>query len=318
MSDVVTIGICTVDAIGMPVEDFPPPKGLRFFDSLAITTGGCAVNCAIALGKMGLACDTITKVGRDMLGDFIIAELGRYGVGCAGVVRQEGVNSPFTFVCVDRQGERRFIHTTGTNATFCLDDVDFGVIEGAKFVFVTGTALMPTFDGRQAGQVLARAQEAGKITLLDTVYVDTLSKEEWAEIIDPCLPHLDYFIPSLPEAMGVSGLADPSDMARYFQDKGCKAAAIKLDVEGVFVREADGTETRVPAYVVDKVVDATGAGDSWSAGFLAGLSTGKSAPESAALGNATAAHCIQAPGAATGIKSLDEIAAFMETTPTRG
>ena len=128
---------------------------------------------------------------------------------------------------------------------------------------------------------------------------------------------LDYFIPSQPEAKAITGLDDPSDIARAFQDRGCKNVVIKLDREGAFCRDASGVETRVPAYQIDNVVDTTGAGDSWSAGFLAGLHEGQGIPEAALLGNATAAHCIQAPGASTGIVPLDQIKAFQKTTPLR-
>jgi len=92
---------------------------------------------------------------------------------------------------------------------------------------------------------------------------------------------------------------------------------IKLDADGAFCREADGAETYVPAYRVDNVVDTTGAGDCWSAGFLAGLLDDLPVPEAAALGNATAAHCIQAPGASTGIVPLEQIREFQKRTPLR-
>jgi sugar/nucleoside kinase (ribokinase family) len=131
------------------------------------------------------------------------------------------------------------------------------------------------------------------------------------------LPVLDYFIPSLPEAKIITGLEAPPDIAKSLQDRGCKNVAVKLDEEGVFCREADGAETLVPAYEVDNVVDTTGAGDSWCAGFLAGLQQGLGMTDAAQLGNAVAAHCIQAPGASTGIVSLDQIAAFQQGTPTR-
>jgi sugar/nucleoside kinase (ribokinase family) len=106
-------------------------------------------------------------------------------------------------------------------------------------------------------------------------------------------------------------------MAKFFQSKGCRNAVIKLDAKGVFCRDASGRETSVPAYLVNKVVDTTGAGDSWCAGFITGLHAGQSIPEAAALGNAVAAHCIQAPGASTGIVPLAQIQAFQKSTPTR-
>jgi len=317
MSDIVNIGICTVDAIGQTIDDYPTPGGLRLFDKLTLTTGGNAMNCTIALRKMGVDCDVIVKVGADALGDFVISEARRYGAGTEGIIRTDAIHTPYTFVCVRTDGQRSFFHTMGSNGTLCYDDINMDIVRRARFCFVTGTMVMKTFDGQQTARVLAEAQEAGATTLLDTVYLDAAPRELWHANIHPALPVLDYFIPSQPEARAITGLDAPSEMARYFQDRGCKNVVIKLDEAGAFCRAADGTETTVPAYHVENVVDTTGAGDSWSAGFLAGLHEGLSMPEAALLGNATAAHCIQAPGASTGIVSLEDIRRFQQCTPLR-
>ena len=149
MSDIVNVGICTVDAIARTLDDYPPRGGLRLFDSLTLTTGGNAVNCSVALAKLGVACDVIVKTGPDTLGDFILAELKQYGIGTAGVVRDEHTHTPFTFVVGHEDGQRSFIHTLGTNGTFEAADVDLSIVERAKFCFVTGTMVMPTLDGEQ-------------------------------------------------------------------------------------------------------------------------------------------------------------------------
>lgn len=317
MSDIVNVGICTVDAIARTVDEMPPRGGLRLFDSLTLTTGGNAVNCSIALAKLGVACDLIVKVGADTLGDFILAEAKRYGVGTAGVVRDEHTHTPFTFVCSHTDGQRSFIHTIGTNGTFRAGDVDLTIIKRAKFCFVTGTMIMTAFDGQETADVLAAAREFGCVTLLDTVFVDTASQEQWRAVIDPTLEHLDYFIPSLLEAKAITGMSDPSEMARDIQNHGCRNVIIKLDIDGAFVRTADGVEQRVPAYYVDRVVDTTGAGDCWSAGFLTGLRAGEAIADAARLGNAVAAHGIGSPGAATGIVTLDRVREFQKSTPLR-
>lgn len=317
-NDIVNIGICTVDAIARTIGEPPPPGGLRTFDNLTMTTGGNAMNCGIALAKMGVGCDVVIKVGRDMLGDFVVSEAKKYALGTEAVVYDdEGTTTPFTFVCVHADGQRSFYHICGTNGTLQNDEIDMAYVGKHRYCFVTGTMVMPTFDGEQTAVVLREAQSAGLVTLLDTVYTDDASQEYWRSVIVPCLPHLDYFIPSQPEAGAITGLDGPSDMARWLQDNGCKHAVIKMDSAGAFCREQDGAETHVGAYQVDTVVDTTGAGDCWSAGFLASLSGGQSIPEAAALGNATAAHGIQAPGASTGIVSLDEIRAFQARTPLR-
>lgn len=317
MSDIVNVGICCVDAIGQTVEDYPPPGGLRLFDKLTLTTGGNAVNCSIALGKMGVPCDAIVKVGGDALGEFVIGELRKYNVGIEGVIHGQGIHTPYTFVCVFSGGQRSFFHTQGANGTLGYAEINQSIIKKAKYCFVTGTMVMKTFDGQQTAHLLSDVQNAGVKTLLDTVYVDNASDQLWHDNIIPCLPVLDYFIPSQPEARKITGLQDAGEMARFFQERGCKNVVIKMDEHGAFCRDADGQETMVPSYVVDKVVDTTGAGDTWCAGFLAGLREGLAMPDAAMLGNATAAHCIQAAGASTGIVPLDRIKEFQKTAKLR-
>ncbi len=318
MSDIVNVGICCVDAIAQTIDSYPPPGGLRLFDNLTLTTGGNAVNCSIALGKMGVQCDAVVKVGNDALGEFVVSELRKYGVGIDGVIHSDGIHTPFSFACVMPGGQRSFFHTQGTNGTLSFDDIDLRIIRQSKYCFVTGTMVMKTFDGQQTARLLGEARKAGARTLLDTVYLDSAPADLWHANIYPCLPVLDYFVPSQPEARAISGLETPSDIAKSFQDRGCRNVVIKLDEKGAFCRDASGAETHVPAYRVDRVVDTTGAGDSWCAGFLAGLHEGLSMPDAAMLGNATAAHCIQAPGASTGIVPLEQIRSFQKRTPRRG
>ena len=312
MNEIVCVGICTVDAIGRTISDYPPPGGLRLFDDLTIATGGNAVNCSIALAKMGIPCSLITKVGDDILGRFVLAEAERHNVEISGVIRDySGTTTPFTFVCVQAGGQRSFFHTMGTNATLRLDEINMEIVAGAKFCFVTGTMVMKTFDGAQTAELLRRAQAGGARTLLDTVYVD--SARNWREMIEPCLPHLDYFIPSEPEAAAITSQTDPACMADHLQAKGCRNVVIKMGAAGAFWRSAAGEQGRCPAFAVPKVVDTTGAGDCWSAGFLAGLQRAEELPQAVDLGNATAAFSIQAAGASTGIRPLAEILQFRST-----
>jgi len=312
MSRIVCIGICTVDAIARTIRDYPSPGGLQLFDDLTVTTGGNAVNCSIALAKMGVPCDLIVKVADDMLGAFVLAEARRHNIDTSGVILQHGgTTTPFTFVCVRADGQRSFFHTMGTNATLRLEEIDMGIVSRAKFCFVTGTMVMTALDGPPTAELLRRGRAAGAVTLLDTVYVD--AARHWREAVEPCLPHLDYFIPSEPEAAAVTGQTDPARMADALQAKGCRNVAIKLGAAGAFWRDADGRQGHCPAFWVPRVVDTTGAGDCWSAGFLVGLLRGEPLPQAVDLGNATAAFGIQAPGASTGIRPLAEILQFRST-----
>ncbi len=311
MADIVNIGIATVDAIGKTIDTVPGPKELVLFDRLAITTGGCAVNCAIDLGKMGVANSLIVKLGSDMLGDFVIAEARKCGIDTSRVIHDTVINTPFTFVMVDTTGERRFVHTMGTNAVLQADDLDVEFISRHKYCYIGGVMLMPALDGKPLAGVLKKIRQKGTKVILDDVYVQA-SQSRWREIILPLLPEVDFFVPSEPEANAITGLTDPDEIARFFQANGGTDIVVKLGEKGVYYRLANGENGYVKAYKVDKVEDTTGAGDSWDAGFLAGLSLGYNVTEACRLGNATASFCIQAPGASTGIPSLQKILDFQK------
>src|SRR5262249_17302409 len=146
--------------------------------------------------------------------------------------------------------------------------------------------------GPPTAALLNEARVAGAVTLLDTVFVETAAEEEWQRRIAPCLQNLDYFIPSYPEACALTGLNEPGALARTLQSAGARNVIIELGERGAFCRGADDHELLVPACPVDRVIDATGAGDCWSAGLIVGLRGGLSLTDAVRLGNAVAAHCI--------------------------
>lgn len=311
MAGILVVGIAVVDAIARPVDALPAPGGLKFFDELAFTTGGCAVNCAIALAKLGVSADLVARVGRDPLGDFLIAELTRAHVATGHVVRDECRPTSFSFVAVPRGGERAFLHTTGANATLLASDVKPDLLMEKQLAIVTGAMLMDSLDGEPTAGLLREARAAGARTILDTVYVEGVAQEEWRRRVAPTLGHLDYFVPSEAEAKAITALNDPATAARAFRQEGARNVVIKLGARGVLCVDENGRETFVPAFRVAQTVDATGAGDCWLAGFVAGLQEGQPFIQAARFGNAVAAVSVQAPGATTGILGLDQVKSFI-------
>ncbi|HEY3242879.1 MAG TPA: carbohydrate kinase family protein [Phycisphaerae bacterium] len=304
---IVVLGICTVDMLARPIDSFPEPGGLRLFDELTTTTGGNAVNCAIALAKLGIPARIVIKVGGDWMGRFILDELQRFGVDTTDVIRDEQGQTPFTFVCVRSDGERSFLHTMGTNATLRADEISADAFRDSDYVFATGAMLMETLDGTPLAGVLQQARASGALTILDTSFVSGRPQEEWCRAIEPCLPHADWFVPSRPEAQAITATPDPITMARALHSVGANGVVIKLDSEGVLLAERDAEPIWVPALRVDRLIDATGAGDCWCAGFIAGISRGDNPVDAARIGNAVAAHCIQHVGATAGIPQLGEV-----------
>ena len=310
---VVCLGIVVADVVGRPLRTLPAPGRLVLVDEMSLHTGGCAVNTAIGLARLGVPVQVIGKIGLDPFGDFLLRQLDGQSVGTRGVSRDPEIGTSTTMVLVDPDGERRFVHYMGANARLTLGDVDWGIVESASILHVAGALVLPGIDGQPTAELLQRAQAAGVMTFLDTVWDDT---GRWMDLLGPCLPRVDYFVPSLAEAQALTGLHDPEDVARALLDRGVGTVGLKMGADGGLVMSDAGELLRVPAFEVD-AVDATGAGDAFAAAFIAGVWRGWSLERTARLGNAAGALCVTGVGAAGGVRSLPETLAFMESARTR-
>jgi len=310
---IVCLGIMVADVVGRPLRTLPEAGRLVLVDEMSLHTGGCAINTATALALLGLPVEVIGKVGMDPFGDFLVRRLEERGIGSRGVARDPEVGTSATMVMVDPDGERRFVHYIGANACLTLEDVDLAMVEGASILHVAGALVLPGIDGQPTAGLLQKAHSAGVTTFLDTVWDDT---GQWMQLLGPCLPHVDYFVPSLAEAQALTGLDEPGDVARALLDRGVGTVVLKMGADGCLVVTRTGEPLRVPAYEVE-AVDATGAGDAHAAGFIAGVWQGWPLERTARLANAVGALCVTGVGAAGGLRSLPETLAFMESTSTR-
>ncbi len=264
------------------------------------------------MAKLGLKTSVIGKVGKDTFGNFVVETLKGHGIDPRGVVVDPKASTSFTFVIVGSDGQRRFLHTMGANATLCEGDINMDIVKQAKILHVAGTMVMPTFDGEQTAHILQKARAAGVTTCMDTVFNNRVA--DYSPIIGPCLPHLDMFLPSIEEAERVAGTSDPKEIVRRLHGKGVGIVAVKLGPKGSYVY-GNGEEAYVPSYRV-KCVDTSGAGDCWVAGFLLGRLKGWTLVESARFGNAVAAHCVQAFGCTAGVRDFAATRAFQATAQT--
>ena len=328
--DVLSLGIFVVDVLGRPIDRFPDKGKLALFDELEIHSGGCANNTAIALARLGISVGAMGKIGNDAFGNLILQTLTENGVDTTGMVtvenpqgtgpratsrgNQSTVGTSFTFVAVASDGERSFCHYLGANGELAEAELNWDIIKTAKILHIGGALVMPTFDGEPMANVLQKAKALGITTSLDTAW-DATGK--WLETLEPCLPYVDIFLPSLVEAQHLVTSKSPplQEIAQFFRDYGIHTVAIKMGTQGSYVCRGPvgGTslsrypaeEIFVPAYPVN-VVDTTGAGDAYVAGFLAGTVMGWDLKATAELASATGAACVTAIGTTTGIQNLEE------------
>lgn len=312
MTDVVCLGILVADIVAKPVDRYPERGQLVLTGRMETHIGGCAANTAVGLAKMGVKVKVAGKVGNDALGEFLRKALRDAGVDVSGIIVDESVGTSATMVMVHSDGERSFIHYPGANGALRLDEFDIAEITNTKILDVAGTFVMPGFDGEPTAKLLAMAKERGVITCLDTVFDAT---GQWMKLLEPCLPSLDYFIPSYEEARHLTGKEDPRQICEVFLEKGVKVTGVKLGEKGCYL--TDGTESyHIPAFDVTPV-DATGAGDAFMAGFIVGVLKGWDLPTIGRFANAVGALCVTAIGATGGYRSFEETLEFMEHTPIR-
>jgi sugar/nucleoside kinase (ribokinase family) len=301
------LGIMVADLVGGPLVEMPDRGSLTLVDEMGLYPGGCAVNTAVALARLGLPVQLIGKIGRDSLGDFLLTSLEASGVSVQGVRRDDGLGTSATMVMVDPDGERRFVHYIGANAALASEDVDLNMVGQAAILHVGGCLVMPGLDGQPLARLLRDVRAAGVKSCVDTAWD---ASGRWMELVGPCLPYVDYFVPSLAEAQALTGLSEPAEVAKALLDRGVGIVALKMGAAGSLVMAQDDRLIRAPSFAVD-VVDTTGAGDAFAAGFIAGIYLEWSLEETARLANAVGALCVTGSGAAGNVTTLEETVRFM-------
>lgn len=309
--NVICVGNIVVDAVGVYVDRIPDEGALALFDRVEMHLGGCAGNMALALGKLGVPVGLAAKVGEDGLGDYTAKVLAAGGVDTRGMVRSKSDSTSFSFIMVPRGGNRRILHTLAANATFGPADIDARLFDGVKWVSFNGLALLPLLEGENLAGLLKAAHAAGARTAGDTAINDRFTADDWERMLAPCYEHFDILFPSETEAVAITGHTEPRKICDTLRARGVKIAGVKLGERGCALLSDEGY-FEIPAYTV-KCIDTLGAGDSFMAGLISGMLSGKSPSDAARLGNAVSAHCVQAVGASTGIKPLAEILQFQRS-----
>jgi sugar/nucleoside kinase (ribokinase family) len=302
--DVVCLGILVADTIARPVEGLPPRGSLELVDEITLHGGGCALNTASALARLGLQAAAVGKVGRDPFGDFVLGLLDARGVDRRGVLQDRTVATSASVVLVDAGGERTFLHLPGANGRVRADELDPDVLYAGRALHLAGALVMPELDGEPTAALLAEARTRGLLTSLDTVWDAT---GRWERVV-PSLPHLDLIAPSLAEGMAISGRERPAGVAACLREAGVGTVALKMGAEGCYV-SGDGFEGPIDAPSV-AVVDGTGSGDAFAAGLLYGLLAGWPLEHAAVLANAAGALAVTAVGAVEGVGGLEETLAL--------
>ena len=305
----IAMGVHVLDVLVRPVEAIPEGQGGALVEQIKLTAAGTAGGTALTLAKLGARTRSAGAIGTDAAGDMLLALLERGGVDTSLLVRRDEAQTSASVLPIRPDGSRPALHVVGANSTYGPDDAPWDDIAAATHLHLGGPEFM---GGEAAAKILAFAREVGVVTSADILAPGDMGVLEW---IAAALPHLEYLLPNAEQVLGFTGETDLVAGCRALVARGVGCVAATGGADGVLLVDAESSE-RVPAFAID-VVDTTGCGDAFSAGFLRGLALGRSRREAAALGGAAAALVAQGLGSDYGDFDLAAADAFAAETPTR-
>jgi sugar/nucleoside kinase (ribokinase family) len=297
--DVLVLGEANVDLIARAADPMPVYGQEKLLHDLALTVGSSACIFACQAAKLGLRTALVSVVGDDEFGRYLLRALGECGVDTARVERSSRLKTGVT-LSLTTPGDRAMLTYPGTIGALESAAVDPRWLEQARHVHVASYFLQAAL---AAGlpELLARARRAGTTVSLDTGWDPA---ERWDGGLQATLAEVDLFLPNETEALNISGQA--SVWAALAELAGrIPTVAVKLGAEGAIARS--GAEmAQVPAIAVE-VVDTTGAGDSFDAGFVYGYLQGLPLARCLELGALCGGLSTRAAGGTTAQPSLEEI-----------
>ncbi len=310
--DVSSIGFYVLDILGRPVSAIPPGGKAFFIDEIAMTVAGTAGATAMACAILGMRTRAVGSIGDDEMGDIMLNSLQRKGVDTALVERFKGVPTSATILPVRPNGERPALHVPGSAATFRVaSEIEEAALD-ARFCHFGGTGLLKAFDGEPTLRLIRKAKALGRTTTFDLIQANP----ETIALVEPLLPYIDYFIPSIDEASEMAGRTDPDDVAHFFLDRGVGTCVLTMGGEGSIIVAKNGTRVRLPAHDVT-VSDTTGCGDSFTSGFIVGLHHGWDLEKCGRFATAVSAIVATGLGSNANLTSFEATIEAMNTMPLR-
>jgi sugar/nucleoside kinase (ribokinase family) len=313
MSDhVVTLGAHVLDILGRYVTHIPEGQGSVLLDEIRLAPAGSAAGTAVGLAKLGLSVATVGAVGDDALGDVLIRALSSFGIETSHVVRKPGVQTSASILPIRPNGDRPALHAIGANAVYSIDDVPWQLIESAAHLHLGGNDSMRGLGRDGAAQILRRARDGGATTSMDIL---SEGSPKLLAILKPCLPFVDWFMPNADQARKLTESRTPEEAAIQLLHFGVGGVVLTMGAGGSLLTTAHAS-VHLAAHDV-AVVDTSGCGDAYCAGFIRAIRLGWPPSECMKLGNAAAAQVAQGLGSDAGIRDLDDTIRFMRETPLR-
>jgi ribokinase len=261
------------------------------------SAGGSAANTIVGLSRLGLKTGFIGKVAADREGKFLLNEFRKESVDINGITISERGRSGAVIGFIDPQGDRALYVDPGVNDQIAFGDISLGYVSDTSFLHLSSFVGEKPF---KAQKHLVKQLASTKISFDP----GAIYGRKGLNALKPIIKKSYIMFPNRIEVKQLTG-NDYDEGARRLTELGVEIVAVKLGREGCYITNRKENYLIEPYNV--EVIDTTGAGDAFCAGFLYGFINRKDLYECGKLGNFVASRCILKMGARTGLPNLEEL-----------
>ncbi|UCD26899.1 MAG: carbohydrate kinase family protein [Candidatus Bathyarchaeota archaeon] len=303
--DVIGFGALNLDKL-YKVDMIAKEEEEAFVLDFKESPGGSAANTIVGLARLGLKTGYIGKIAEDREGKLLLDDFMEENVDTRGIVVSKKGRSGVVTGYVDEKGERALYVDPGVNDWLEFKEIDIGYASSSDFLHLTSFIGEKPFEAQK--RLLREVSDARISFDPGAIYA-----RKSYESLKPIIKRSFVMLPNEIESRLLTGKRY-EEASKTLIKEGVNVVAVKLGERGCYV--TDGRESQLVEPYEKELVDTTGAGDAFCAGFLYGLINGKDLYECGKLGNFVAARCISKMGARTGLPGIQELNARACVGPT--
>ena len=300
---VLVVGDISID-ITAPLAADPAVGEDCLSPQLTLQCGGVGLNAAVVMQRLGAPARLVGCVGEDWFGRFAQEFAASEGIDTRFIQRSGAAMTGLFLIAISPDGQRTFFGSRGASAQLRMTDELRRTVEddGLSAVQIAGYALLSASSRECARQLIRRARERGLWTALD---LGLGPSRQIPGTLMQMLGEVETVFANRDEAEALVGESNAEAALIALEQAGARQVVLKLGAEGALIRSR-GKVCRVPAFAV-KVVDTTGAGDAFTAGFAAGRTWNWTTEECALLANACGAAASSTMGAGQNLPDRSRI-----------
>jgi ribokinase len=286
-------------------DTFPQPGQDTIVHDMKFMPAGSAANCAATAARLGIPTYFLGVTGSDPLANILVDDLVANDVN-VNYLRRSGSPTGVTIAILGP--DRTFLSFRGANA-LPYGTIPTDIIKPGNFLHLSGYSFQSEHSRNTALALIEQAKKCDGCVSLDPSFHFAQEFGTQSTQYLAVLAELDFIFPNLEEARLLTGSDNPAEAAAQIRALGPKTVIVTLGEHGCYI-DSDHIKAQVLPFPVDRIVDATGAGDAFCGAFLAGTMRGLNMMHAAQLGHVAAGRVIGEIGGHHDTPSLDDAIAF--------